>query len=149
MSDFFYNGSELQMDTELILCIEEHDKLDNPKSIDNKIFIGWDINEKNYYVRGKRQDIGFRKFVPYAFNSDSTKSLYIFLSFVVSDSRPISVILYNYNNISNSDVTDLTYEFFESNAEKNKEISAYDNVKLNNCDIIKMLYMLKNMYNWQ
>lgn len=148
MSNFFYNGSELQMDTELILCIEEHDNIHKPKSIDNKIFIGWDINEKNYYVRGKRQDIGSRKFVPYAFNSDSTKSLYIFLSFVVSDSRPISVILYNYNNISNSDVTDLTYEFFEDNAEKNKEISAYDNVKLNNCDIIKMLYMLKNMYNW-
>jgi len=41
MSDFLYNDSELQMDTQFILCIEEHDNKKDENSIDTRLFIGY------------------------------------------------------------------------------------------------------------
>jgi len=155
MSDFFYNDSELQMESKLILCIEEHDNRKDLYSVDTRLFIGWSNQDNDYFIRGKRVDIGTKEFVPYAFRCDSTDELYDFIEFVVGSRSNTSIILYNYNNIdmnsSNSSSLkddDLTYEFFEEHMDRNYEIAAYDRVRLKRGQIKKYLRMLKNMYNW-
>lgn len=153
MTDFLYNDSELQMDSRLILCIEEHDSIRNPDSVDTRLFIGWSNADKDFLVRGKRQDIGSKEFVPYAFHCDSTDELYDFIEFVIGSDRNASIVLYNYNNIdgiTSSELKDddLTYEFFEEHMDINYEVAAYDEVKLKRKEIRKYLRMLRNMYNW-
>jgi hypothetical protein len=150
MTDFLYNDSEVQMDSSLILCIEEHDNEQNVDSVDNRIFIGYDIRDNDYYVRGKRQDTQKSNYVPYAFHCDLESELYDFIEFVVGGIRDnISIVLYNFNNISNESTDDLTYEFFEEQMDRDYEIAAYDRVELNRDVMIKNLKMLKNMYNWE
>jgi|688.fasta_scaffold596008_1 hypothetical protein len=145
MADFFYNDSELQMDSKFILCIEEHDN----RSIDTRLFIGYSELDNDYYVRGKRQDIGGREFVPYAFRCESTNDLYDFIEFVVGPRSKSSIILYNFNNLEGTHDDDLTYEFFEEHIDRDYEVAAYDDVKLKRSQIKKYLRMLKNTYNWE
>lgn len=144
----FYNDSELQMDSNLILCIEDHDNENDSTSIDNRLFIGWNEEDKDYYVRGKRQDTVKTNYVPYAFHCSSSYDLFNFIKFAVG-SDSMSLILYNYNNIDALKDTELTYEFFEDNMDHEYEIAAYDDVEMKRSTIVKMLQMLKNTYNWQ
>ena len=145
MADFFYNDSELQMDSKFILCIEEHDN----RSIDTRLFIGYSSRDDDYFVRGKRQDIGSKEFVPYAFRCESTNDLYDFIEFAVGPRSKTSIILYNFNNLEGIYDDDLTYEFFEEHIDRNYEVAAYDGVKLRRSQIKKYLRMLKNTYNWE
>lgn len=147
MADYMYNDSELQMNTRFILCIEEYDGEIDKKSIDTRLFIGYSVNDDDYYVRGKRQDFKSREFVPYAFRCESTNDLYDFIKFTLGRNKT-SVILYNFNNVEGYQYDELPYEFFESHIDKNYEVGGYDNVKLKRRTIEKYLRMLKNMYNW-
>ncbi len=151
MSDFLiYNDSVLQMDSKLILCIEEHDSKRFPDSIDTRLFIGWSNTDNEFFVRGKRQNIGNNEYVPYAFNFKFYEDLYNFIKFVVGTRETTSLILYNYNNFENLQITNkdkLTYDFFEEYMDKNYEIAAYDDVKLNRASITRYLCMLQNTYN--
>ena len=144
----FYNDTELQMDTNLILCIEEHDCEHDDTLIDNRVFIGWNIQDSDYYVRGKRQDTKNSKYVPYAFHCDSTSDMYNFIEFVMGTKRNVSVTLYNYNNIDEMADSDLTYDFFEEQMDHQYEIVAYDDVKLKRSQTVKYLRMLQSTYNW-
>jgi hypothetical protein len=142
-----YNDSELQTDTNLILCIEDHDNENDSTSIDNRLFIGWVEEDNDYYVRGKRQDTDKTKYVPYAFHCSSPYDLFNFIKFAVG-SDSMSIILYNYNNIDALKDTELTYEFLENNMDHKYEIAAYDDVKMKRSTIVQMLQMIKNAYNW-
>lgn len=144
MSIFFYNDSSLQMDSQLILCIEEKDDL----GIDTRLFIGWSNKDNDYYVRGKRQDTNNQEFVPYAFHCESSNDLYDFIEFVIDPHSSKSIILYNFNNMDGLTNDEMTYEFFEENMDRNYEIAAYDKVKFKRRQITKYLRMLKNTYNW-
>lgn len=153
MADFFYKDSELQMDSNLILCIEEHDPDLDQDSVDTRLFIGWNNLDNDYFIRGKRENIYSKDFVPYAFHCDSTDELYDFIEFVVGKKRKTSIILYNYNNINGYTdfklkADDLTYDFFEKYMDRNYEIAAYDGINLRRREIKKYLRLLKNMYNW-
>ena len=141
-----YNDSNLQMNSQLILCIKEHDSIENKNSIDTIMFIGWSYTDNLYYVRGKRQDMSNYNFVPYAFTSENEYDLYNFIEFVVGYNNTSSIILYNFNNISEMECYDITYEFLEENVDINYEIAGYDTVKLARLEIVKCLKMLKNMF---
>jgi len=155
MTDVVYNDYDIQMNSKLILCIEEHDDIKKIKSVDTRLFIGWSNLDNDFLIRGKRVDIGKHEFVPYAFHCNSIDKLYDFIEFVVGSKSNTSIILYNYNNIDvnsgeqpvkNDD--ELTYEFFEKYMDKNYEIAAYDKVRLNRVQIKKYLNLLKYIYNW-
>jgi hypothetical protein len=146
MSELLYNDSELQMNSQLILCIEENEDKNDKIITDTRMFIGWDNDHKNYFVRGKREDTKTSSCVPYGFKCDSKESLNDFVKFILGDSN-INIILYNFNNINEMDYTDLTYEFFENNMDRNYEITGYDNVKLRHKQFQTLLLLLKNMYN--
>ena len=144
MTEYFYNDSEQQMTTNLILCIEEIDASNSLFPIDTRLFIGVGIREGNciYYVRGKRDDTNNTDYVPFAFDTKSIEGLYDFIKFTMSDSR-VNLTLYNFNNISNMGLSKLTYEFFESHMDKNYEIAGYDNMRLTRSRMTKYLTMVQ------
>lgn len=145
-----YNDSNLQTDSRLILCIEEFEIANKTNSMDNRIFIGWNREDNDYYLRGKRMDTAIRQFVPYAFHCDTTDALCDFIKFAIGPRKSTSVVLYNYNNIyPMCPTSELTYEFFEENIDRNYEIAAYDNIKLNRNYLKNVLRILKNMYNYE
>ena len=154
MSEFMYNDSELQMDTFLILCLEDIDDITNTDcNIDTRVFIGWCGGTNNFIVRGKRTDIGDKEFVPYAFHCNTANALYTFLEFTLGEKANINMTLYNYNNIysllNGDDTTNLlTYDFFETNMHKHYEVSGYDMATLNRKYVIRILNMLKELSSW-
>lgn len=144
-SDSYYQDSELQMDSNLILCIEEK----HNDNVDSRIFIGWSTSDNDFYVRGKR--VGKKnndKYVPYAFHCEKVSDLCNFLLFVIGRECNASITLYNYNNIDNVSDDDLTYEFFEELMDKYYEIAGYDNAQLSKKMLVSYLNMLKKTYNW-
>jgi hypothetical protein len=145
-TDIVYKDSELQTQSCLILCIEEHDSKINPNSIDTRLFIGWNNETQDYFLRGRRQDLSFSNYVPYAFDCELTDDLYDFIEFVLGVKGKKSITLYNFNNINN--FSDVTYEFLEKYMDKNYEIVGYDNVKLQPKQIKTQLRLVKNIYNW-
>ncbi len=127
-----YTESHLQMNSTMILCIEEFDFITENNPIDNRMFIGYDETGGFYYVRGKRQDTSKTDYPPYAFRFYSVHKLEAFIKFSVNNI--CSIILYNYNNIDHledSYSNDLTYEFFEEMIDSDYIISAYDNLDIN------------------
>ena len=140
-----YNDSNLQMNSQLILCIKEHDNTKDKSSIDTIMFIGWSYTDNLYYIRGKRQDISDKNFVPYAFKCENEIDIYNFIEFVVGSNNTSSIILYNFNNISEMECNDITYEFLEEHMDINYEIAGYDKVKVARLEIVKCLKMLKNI----
>jgi hypothetical protein len=149
MTDFAYTDSELQMDTQFILCIEECDDTNLFSTVDTRLFIGWDLSDEDYFVRGRRQDTRSSDYVPYAFRCESARDLYDFISFVMGESR-VNVILYNFNNMDKMNVDEgATYEFFEENIDKNYEVAGYDDCSLKKSEILKYLRFLRNTYNWE
>ena len=140
-----YKDSEIQTYSLLILCIEEHDSKLDKSLIDNRLFIGWNNESQEYFIRGKRQDTVFSDYVPYSFQSSNTNDVYDFIEFVLGIKGKKSITLYNFNNIFS--FSDVTYEFCEKYMDKDYEITGYDNVKLVPRQIKKQLRILKNIYN--
>ena len=144
----YYNDSELQTESKLVLCIQDYDKSDNVKTC---LFIGWDGETNDYFVRGKRNDVDntISQYVPYAFHSESTHDLYDFIKVIMRKKGFKSVTLYNFNNISGYTDKELTYDFLESYTDENYIIYNCNYVKLKRSKIVTVLRLLKNVYNWE
>jgi hypothetical protein len=141
MEDSVYNDSELQMDTQLILCFEERDENNETSPIDIRLFIGWS-RDNSFFVRGKRQDYRMGSYVPFAFHTESVKVLGSFIELTTGLSN-MNIILYNFNNMTDLKTKELTYEFFDEQLDKNYEICAYDKMRLTQKKLIDYLRILK------
>jgi len=141
-----YNDSELQMNTNLVLCIEEHDENNLLYPIDTRLFIGWDNETCEYYVRGKREDTRTSDFVPFALQCKTSSEVYEFIDFVMGENK-MNITLYNYNNIDTLPITDLTYELFEGQMDRNYEISGFDDIRPKRSQFLRHLRMLKSTYS--
>lgn len=137
----YYNDSDLQSQSTLILCIEELSDEDKP-SLERRLFIGWDKDRSQFFIKGKVVDTSKIKYVPFSFMNDSKKNIYEFVKFVI-DRNPFNIILYNYNNLYDKDINILPYEFFEHLLDDAYEIAGYDAVTLRREYIIRLLKMLK------
>ena len=142
MSIFVYNDSQLQMDSRLILCIEEQDNENINSPVDTRLFIGWDCVNNNYYIRGRRQDTKSSDYVPYSFRFKSMMEVYNFVEFVMGTKDTTHIILYNYNNMTSLDCEEVTYDFFQENLDKNYEIAGYNDMQLKREPILKLLLLL-------
>jgi hypothetical protein len=147
MTTTLYPESELQMNTNFILCIEEIDTNNLRFPIDTRLFIGWDENNRDFFIRGKRQDTLRSSYVPFAFNSDSSRDLFDIIKFIVGDNN-INIILYNFNNTYDKEIDELTYEFFEEQMNSNYEIGGYNDLKYTRKSMVRCLKMLRNSYTW-
>ena len=142
-----YPDSELQMDSKLVLCIEEIDENNEKSPIDTRMFIYWKENAQHYVVSGRRQDTQRLSPAPFAINCDSTRDLSEIIQFIVGKNK-INVILYNFNKYYDTIQIDTTYEFFESQMHKKYEISGYNALSCKRKQMSKYLRMLKNTYSY-
>ena len=143
MTDIFYADSDLQTNTQLILCIEECDSRSTTCPIDARLFIGWSYQTCKFFVRGRRNDIRTSSYVPYAFQCVFERDLYDFIKFVLDKSNS-NIILYNFNNISQTNVNEITYEFLENNMDQNYEVAGYNDYKPKRSDFLTYLRMLRS-----
>ncbi len=143
MTEFVYPDSELQLNTQFVLCLEEHDYYENNNNdIDTRLFIGYNQIDDKYYVRGKREG---KLFVPYAFSCDSKNVLYNFIDRVFDFDCRLNLILYNFNNLTELNPNKLSYEFFENNMDKHYEVAGYNNISLDMAAIKIYLDIIKNI----
>lgn len=147
MNNSIYKDSELQMLSQLILCIEEKDSWSAPKCLDTRVFLGWSKSCNEFFIRGKRNDTKNKEFVPYAFQCKDQKCIIDFVDFIIDNKSNVSLILYNYNNIELLKTEELTYEIFEENMDRNYEVTGYDNMSLNKKSLKMLLGILKMTYN--
>ena len=146
MTDKIYTDSELQTNTQLILCIEECDNRSTFCPIDSRLFIGWSYETGKFFVRGRRDDTRTSSYVPYAFQCVLKTELYDFIKFVLGKSNS-NIILYNFNNITQTNVDEITYEFFENNINQNYEIAGYNDYKPKRSEFLKYLSLLQTLNN--
>jgi len=148
MTDKIYTDSELQTNTQLILCIEECDSRSTFCPIDARLFIGWSHETGTFFVRGRRDDTRTSNYVPYAFQCVFERDLYDFIKFVLGKSNS-NIILYNFNNIIQTNVDEITYEFLENNMDQNYEIAGYNDYKPKRSDFLTYLRMLRNSSTYE
>jgi hypothetical protein len=142
MTECLYNDYEVQMNTKLILCIEECDTETIYSQVDNRMFIGWSTLHNLYFVRGRRDDTRTSNYVPYVCYYNSKKELYNFINFTIGKSK-VNIILYNFNNIQQTHLNDITYEFCENNMDNNYEIAGYNECTMKRSEMLRYLRLLK------
>jgi len=151
-----YLDSDLQHSSQMVLCIEEIDgRKGKETEVDTRIFIVYDYDCSGWHIFGKRTDTKTFTSVPFKFLSFSRKDIWNFIEFVIGNAFTITefnrencnIMLYNYNNLDELCLDDLTYEFFENNKDDSYEISGYDGISLTRKNIYNMLYMLEKFYN--
>jgi hypothetical protein len=132
------------MKNSLVLCIEEHDYLDDEfDSIDNKIYIGYDLASKRFVVLGKRVDIDKKEYSPYRLAFSSLNHLSTFIGFTVSLEDNSSIILYNlpFENHADS-IKNVDHYFLEKRLSEKQEISGYNNKTARKHVLKKLLNMI-------
>jgi hypothetical protein len=151
MTDLEYNytDSHLQNNSTLVLCLEERDNKKSYDIIDNRIFIFWEQNSKQYYLFGRRQTNGFFSGVPYAFTFFTSRDVCEFIN-TTFENRTCSMSYYNFNNLYSLDygiLKPINYEFFENNMDRNYEVIAYDGITIDYKTIQTKIRLLKNTYS--
>ena len=154
-----YLDSELQHTSQMVLCIEEMDgRVGREKDVDTRVFIIFDYECGGWHILGKRTDIADVTSVPFKFLSFSPEDIWTFIELIIgkafmpmptrSKFENCSITMYNFNNLNEyNDLDDLTYEFFESNMDKNYEIAAYDDISLSKKYLVRALEMMEKFYN--
>lgn len=121
-----YLDSDIQHNTQFVLCIEELDYIYNdPNSKDNVIYVYYDIKDSSYVVRGKRQNFDSKQYAPYTYWCKTSTALLNFIKFIVGANK-INISLYNFNNMNDMTFYETTYEFFEEMSDESYIVSAYD-----------------------
>jgi hypothetical protein len=129
----------------LVLKIEEH--VDG--ELDTTLFILYDNNEETYLVRGKRSNVfGKPETVPYSFYCNYASDLTDFINFVICKKSRISYTLSNYDDLPNN-VDEIDYQYLkELDGDIAYELAGYDNQKYNKKEILKLLRVLRNVFNY-
>ena len=129
----------------LVLKIEETDS-ENGKR-DTNMFILYDRKYEKFIIRGKREDTSKITAYPYSFECSQEDDVYSFLKFVVDEDNPLSMVLYNYDNL-HADSDDITFEFLQTYEDSRYEITGYNNVSIKFKKIKKAIHLLKCISNY-
>lgn len=128
----------------LVLKIIEND-FDTSKPY-TKLYILYDKATSRYVIRGKRY-IFNRKSCTYSFDCEFDNELLDFLDFILDKTNLFSYILYNYDNLPNAS-NEISYDFLKMYDSEDYEIGSYDNTNYKKKRILKLLRMLKNVFNY-
>lgn len=127
----------------LVLKIEEHCLHNN---IDMTLYILYDTKKHNYVIRGKRVVTKKYNSQDFSFTCNCSNNLMSFIDLVVNEFVNRNIVLYNYNNLPYHS-NDITYDFLQKHDDPDYEIVAYDDVSSDEIDLLRLLNMLKTVYN--
>lgn len=136
---------ELPAPDTLVLKIVEYDS--GTRKIDTTLYVLYDKVEEKYVIRGRRADGRRLKSCTYSFDCENATDLADFIEFLIDDENILSYILYNYDNLPR-DSNEITYDFLEEYDDQTYEISGYDNQPLKKATLVKILRMLRNVFNY-
>ena len=128
----------------LVLKIEEYDYISN--EIDTTLYIFYDKEKHQFYVRGKRSTKKINAFT-LSFTCEFAEDLADFISFVICKKNKWTYVLYNYNDLS-FESDDISYEYLLENQSNENEIAGYDKLKYSRKYLTKHLRMLRNVFNY-
>ena len=128
----------------LVLKITER-FMDTTNSIDNIIYIFFDINEDRYHLRCKRFDI-VQDCLPYSFCCDNPHDLFDFINFIIPPGTQVMYDFITYKSMALSS-NDVTYSYLEENYDYKNEIVGYYPKKIKRRRLLNILRMLRNIYN--
>ena len=150
--DPLHLNNEREIDSCVVLCFEERDNPDDYESIDTRIFVSYDHESKSYVINGRRLDVFSKSgrnrtnFKPFMFCVKESADVAEFIYTIFNKKNMMSYTLYNYNNLP-EDACELTYDFMESNMDREYEISAFDNVGIKKAIIKRVVRMARHMFN--
>ncbi len=129
----------------LVLKLEEFDT--TLKEIDTTIYILYDKKEHQYVIRGQRRVTPYQQSCTYSFNCEFAEDLVVFLKYLICKSNTVNEVLYNYDNLPGSS-EEITFEFLKQHDDRNYEISGYNGFKFKRNRIVRILRMLRNVFNY-
>jgi hypothetical protein len=128
----------------LVLKIVEHDvDLGKP---DTTLYVLYDKATHRYVIRGQRNRTRIDA-CTYSYECEFANDLADFLEFLLDDTNMFSFILYNYDNLPETS-NEITFEFLNEHDSIVYELAGYDNQKFIRKQIIKILRMLRNIFNY-
>lgn len=129
----------------LVLKIEEYD-VDNLNLLDNSLFVFYDKQKHQYVIRGQRNNSRIRNTCTYSFVCNDIYSLFDFITYVNCKENLWTYILYNYDNFP-LDSNDIDYKFLKDYESQDYELSGYNKQKFKKRELLKVLRMLRSVYN--
>ena len=128
----------------LVLKIEEY--YEDSLELDNSLFVFYDKKEHQYVVRGQRANSKRLKSCTYSFVCDDIYSLYDFITYVNCKENLWTYILYNYDNFP-PDSNSIDYNFLRNYESLEYELTGYNKLKFKKRALLKVLNMLRSVYN--
>jgi hypothetical protein len=121
--------TELQHKSQMVFMLEElNENKDKSYRVDTRMFVIFDVSRNAFVVYGKRDCEKLFCFdnPPFAFAFDKRKDVYLFLESCIGPNQFFNAVLYNFNNISDMDSEDLTFEYFNGLIHPDYEITGFD-----------------------
>ena len=129
----------------LVFKLEEFDS--ESKEIDTTLYILYDKKRHIYLVRGRRKWTPIFQSCAYSFECKHVYELADFIQYLIGPNNMVNEILYNYDNFSENS-HDITYDFLHDHDHADYEISGYNCNKLKRKRVLKILRILKNIFNY-
>jgi len=114
--------------------------------IDTTLYVIYDKKNHRYLIRGSRRLSAKYEPCAYSFECEYAHELADFIQYLICPSNKVNEILYSYDNLPYNS-NDITFEFLNENAYEDYEISGYNDFTLKRRRILKILRMLRNVFN--
>ena len=129
----------------LVLKLEEQD-CDTGK-LDTTLYVIYDKRTHHYIVRGcRRQPSSSKVTYSYSYECEFAKDLAEFIQYIICPTNTVNEGLYNYTNLSEN-ADEITFDFLNENCYASCEIAGYNTQVLSQNKLLKVLRMLRNVYN--
>ncbi len=129
----------------LVLKLEEVEESTN--KIDTTLYILYDSKKQHYVLRGQRRVSVYYDSCSYSFICKCENELVDFLDYIICKDNLVNETLYNYDNLSHES-NNITFEFLKKHEDKDNELSGYNDKSLKRSRCLKILRMLKNVFNY-
>lgn len=128
----------------LVFKLEERDG--SKYNIDNVIYILYDTRYKKYIMRGQRLETTNHETCEFSFICRDENDLADYLQYVICSTNTVDETLLNYHNLPcDSDM--ITFDLLADGDYRDVELSGYDGKKVTRRRLLKILRMLKNVFN--
>jgi len=128
----------------LVFKLEEVE--DGTGKIDTTVYVIYDKRNHKYLIRGSRRLSSKYEPCTYSYECQFAHELLDFIQYLICPNNKINEILYNYDNLPYNS-SDITFDFLNENAYEDYEISGYNDFTLKRRRLLKVLRMLRNVFN--
>ena len=135
-----YTDTDLQMQSKVVLCVEEYDvpEIGRRKyNIDTRMFVYYDNENGVFRIFGKRQEVKTQMstFVPYAFQTENIGAVQNFIKLTIDPETKVSVTLFNFNDLYDTERTGNGERVFQTLAGMDKSSSS-------------RMFLVKSLIDW-